>query len=979
MSTGLGRNQLSIIRETANGLSVYAAVPITLDSVVQKNKPTSIQADEVVVEGLVETHGAALDLVCRVLRFAPGARIVTSGRGVSPNWPAGQRPAGPSDAGSSGVDGADGGAGVAGGSVSICADYCTGHVAIEAHGSPGGRAQDGGHAQDGARGANGGKVTVGYGVRTATGADAQPGLPGGRAGLPGITGAGGSGGAIAVRRWRRDATETLQLSATQGSRGSPGDAGRFGVGGEPGTPGSLTERVRICEPNPRWLSVGPTAEVSHVDRMLVTLGNLVDAAQPAAIAALSTGDVADTIEATSSAAFARAAVHHLLPTGCYYETGQTFPGRTALRGDSGDSRSVEVQLRQTQLIGATPQDGAVVEDLCPIDELAIRLSDTGIELQVLAAENAFRSAGLTPDDALRERIDFLLRLLTARTPRSDFTIEMHARVYSMAQKVSIGLDFYGYTLEQAPLLSFDTYKSVIEATVLPSATLIEQSFNAYWDAASAQETKREQLRLAANRGRVAQEDLQNEMQARTVVAERSYRELPILEDRVREAFAILMLREDELQKAINKGNQKDCNVVNVLQCAATIVAGVATGGAGFIAAASAGLKLSEDLEGKGSSLSSLWDQRKVIQGGLEDIGKQAGTVADSITKIDGAFQKLTPVQRALPQFRVERERFDEIAREFADLSQASEYREAGYHYLKCVETRNQAIVDYNAMLVQLIDLQAKGDAAARAVAGFDSAVAASSDPSAPVLVTLMSRLYLDSLDLAAEMVHHERKALAYDLATPLIVRSGATNVAEVAAQHQRTISRDWANAKNRYQARREVGGSSLQFLLRDFSSDKSWELFLRTGGLNFSLRRAHPRYEASLRVISNLRVTSARLTLPGAVLAAGNTQIPWMLVHSGNEQLFPAGKLEYVDGQWVLLDRPAVTFTRHPLKLSGTTPTDGSEPIINPDFSERGLYAGASPFASWLLVLIRDAQLGLDLSALDSTGAMLSFTGYMIE
>ncbi len=86
--------------------------------------------------------------------------------------------------------------------------------------------------------------------------------------------------------------------------------------------------------------------------------------------------------------------------------------------------------------------------------------------------------------------------------------------------------------------------------------------------------------------------------------------------------------------------------------------------------------------------------------------------------------------------------------------------------------------------------------------------------------------------------------------------------------------------------------------------------------------------------------------------------------HAGHEAIYKA------DG------RP-VYFSHRAIKFSGFTPLEGDRPLVTPDFSERNLFAGVSPFASWLLALSSHPALGLNLSELQRAEVRLS--GYIIE
>jgi hypothetical protein len=228
----------------------------------------------------------------------------------------------------------------------------------------------------------------------------------------------------------------------------------------------------------------------------------------------------------------------------------------------------------------------------------------------------------------------------------------------------------------------------------------------------------------------------------------------------------------------------------------------------------------------------------------------------------------------------------------------------------------------------------------------------------------MNRVYLDTLALAAQMVHAERKALAYHFARPADAPVSALNVAVITATHQKTVLVDWVSAKERYEARRQLADGLLKIDLKEFILPEQWEAFKSSGILAFTLRRDHPDYEPIFENLPNLRLTGIALVLEGARLNPGQTQIPWVIWHGGYEAIYKA------DGKAVYFSHQAATFT-------GFTPVASEPALIQPDISEKDLYAGISPFASWLLTIRRNVNLGLNLAGL--TRADLHLSGYMLE
>lgn len=931
---GLGRNQLSVVSNGATRI-VHSALPLDLGSVLAQDRPSLVIADEIIVTGKVGTGGHGLKLVCRLLRFADSAEIVADGAPGVPDFPPGIPRESAHSPGADGLDGEPGGAGQAAGKVEVFARQILGEVRISAVGGPGGRAQDGGNGQAGRDGSPGEDIDLIDGYGDDAQANGGNGSPGGHAGLPGARGAGGQGGVITL-----GSIEPLPangLSVLSGRAGAAGAAGQPGKGGAPGASAKVYS-VIIIDISPK-------------------LGNLSVAMPPDGLIteqADSTPMALRVLDSRLSNAVSPARVEPFRISRHFLRNGT--PGQP---GKDGDKRESETLARQVEPVGVP---GSV--DTSPVTEREIgeQVSDTALELLVCAIEDRYRQAGNTPGDDLRAQIDFWLAVCDRSAATSTLRIELMGRLYAMARKISLGLDIHGYSLNCAPLLSFDTYASAIDQHVLPNAVLIEKAFEGYWDAARDKGRQRERLVAAADAAsqNATAIDIANE------AVERSARGLlaglPDLDKRVDAAEAALLSAKDTLDGAIrSKGG---CDLIGTLSAGATIVAGVASGGAGFIAAASAASKLYDTLTAKDVTLASLWDQRKEIQGELENLSKGANDVSESIATIQKGMARFNGKRPQTPQFIMEREEFDRVAREFADLPEAAQYREAGYDFLKAAESRNQAILDYNAALVQLVDLQGQKAASLRVVAGLRSSVSAEADPAEGYIVVLMSRLYLDALALAAKVVHAERKALAYLFGRPAEAPLSALNVATIASAHI-LAAQEWQANKEAFRAKRELNGGLVDVELREVVSPLSWEAFKRTRVLPFTLR---PDQGGKLRYIwpalPGVRITGVELELQGATLPNPDTQVYWLLDHAGTEIISRRREA-------------GVVFSHAAVTITGFTSIIGKPPLIKPNFTEGNLYAGVSPFATWLLSLNKDPTLELDLSGL--TSAKLKLSGFFIE
>ncbi|MGC5699275.1 hypothetical protein J4P02_03620 [Pseudomonas sp. NFXW11] len=926
---GLGRNQLFALQDGLTERFVYSALRLDLAEVVAKNKATYVVADVVVVRGRVITDGHNIDISCRVLHFEDGGVISTNGLDGVPSFQPGVRKESAHADGQDGLDGDAGGVGARAGSVKIAADRVTGFLRITAVGGQGGRPQDGGHGRKGAKGPSGRKAFI----KNADEANGGTGLTGGRSGLPGLRGEGGGGGHVLI-------TTSLKLDSLQyqvrNDAGAPGDAaevGTPGAGGDGGDPGPVYKIIRVPD-FPRVQSVSEIqlqgqqpvdgAAEAELDNLLIVAGDVLAAS----------------------------------PLRFSYEEVYSHDGNPGTLGATGSTRDAEVSARQVVALGAA--GNLEVDDHTP-EVFATAFSGTALELISCALEDDYRQAGNDLTSDLRERIAFLLQICERDTSRDPVKMNILARAYSMARKINLGLDFYGYSQERAPLISFDSYANMITKDVLPCVETIEKSFQAYWDAASDKQLQRQQLAgtLASAEGKVLALQMANEAllkDTRDLLAT-----IPGLDYKVAAAEHVLMDARDVLTAAINK-KSNGCDLAGTLTAVGTIVAGVSSGGAGFIAAASAGAKLYKDFTDNNDSLATLWDARQLIQDDLTELAGAAGDVASSVEAIQKGISQLQSPPTRIPQFKMEREEFDKVARDFADMPEAAAYREAGYDFLKSVEARNQAILDYNGMLAQLVELQAQAATGKRAAASIQSAISASVDPAEPHIMSVMSRIYLDSLAVAAHMVHAERKALAYLFGKPSAAPLSALNLATIKAAHL-FAHQDWLNTKESFQARRNLT-REVEVDLQSLVVPSYWAAFKRTKVLSFCIRPDQGKLKHYWKGLPAFRITGVELVLDGAQSADPSIQIHWVLTHAGTELLYRA-------------KAKSVVFSHRAVPIGGFVSVRGDAPLVVPAFTDNELYAGVSPFASWMLVLEDDQELKLDLNQLSA--ARLKLSGYFID
>lgn len=250
------------------------------------------------------------------------------------------------------------------------------------------------------------------------------------------------------------------------------------------------------------------------------------------------------------------------------------------------------------------------------------------------------------------------------------------------------------------------------------------------------------------------------------------------------------------------------------------------------------------------------------------------------------------------------------------------------------------------------------------VEGLGSALNAQTDPADGYLISMMSRLYLDTLSTTAQLVHAERKALNYNFGLPADAPVSALNVAELAAEFVANQSR-WVTWKEQSKRKQKLIPGQLKLDLTRLVTNDMWDTFKKTGLMGFTIRHDHEIYSPIFDWLPGLRITGFKIVLKGAQAAPNQPYLPVMLTHLGGERIY-------------LANGSINSFSHRTTQYRGLTPIDAAQgDLLDPDFSEEGLYAGVSPFASWLLEISNHVNLGLNLSRLEA--ASLEVNGYIIE
>ena len=948
---GLDRGRLFLIEDGPSRI-VRAGVEIELEEVLAQDLDTLVIGDVVNIRKRASTGGHSLKVVCRLLRCSDNGVLDLSGSDATKIYPPGRAERQKGHEGDlDGPAGNDGGPGERAGDLAVHCYEVSGVLKVVAKGGHGGRPQDGGDGLQGATGTTGPDHKPPWNIKPDQ-TKGGPGGTGGAAGLPGLRGQGGAGGTVLIEYVLNPA----KVPTCDVSGGDPGDVASPGQPGAPGPGGGGGEIwYQYCHDHiggDRHFFAASTKDA--LSGLLKGRRTLVDNLD-------SSGHLDELLQA-SSARYA-----HIYGEVCW----DRFDGKRGPQGDPGQGGNPQVAEVAARQVAPAKVDGTVARKQIALDDLQPHYDSSALSLISLRLEEAYRAVGgVDLSSCSLEALEFYLALAGSRggSREDDFL----PRIYSMSRKLNLGLDFFGYKLNQAPLLSFESYQARVDQA-LAIGRIVEDSFNAYWDADKDSKAKVAALRSAQGAAQQRVAGVTAELERVLSEAATALREIDALNLTVPVLYNSLLTKKAELDAAI-AARTPGCDLVGALIAVATIVAGIATGGAALIGAAAAGAKLYDDVsadkvpdptdkDGK-RTLAGLWDKRYVVRDDLKEVGDQTKTVGDNIAAVRDAIKDLRANGKPpeLPQFRMAREAFDEVAKAYTDMPEAAAYRDVGYAYLNAVETRSQRIIDYNAFLVVSIDLRTQRRSAERFADAASTAVSGETDPAGSMIVTSLAAIYRDTLGAIGQMVHAERKVLAYTFAKPTTAPQSQLTLGHLSGYHS-LVGADYVAAKEAFAPKIELNEDMLDIELRDFVSNDTWTMFQRTGSLAFVLRRDHPHYSPIFENLPLLRVTGVRLQFKDVALAKGQTQIPWYLTHMGFERLYPRnGK--------------AIEFSHRATPIPGFSPIRGTASVLKPDFSEKGMYTGVSPFAGWFLQVSNSEQLKADLHRTESV--KLSLHGFIM-
>lgn len=922
-------NQLYLKLDETTERSIYSATEIDLGYAAARDKNNTISADTIRISGEISISAKAVKLYCRHLICSGGALINTSGHNARNSFSPGMPPQQPDSPGRNGLDGKAADDGGDAGNVTILAEKITGNLRIRAVGGNGGRGQDG---EDGCEG--------------------EPGTPG-SSDVP----------AVEVEAYDSSSIPEYAIHACDAPPGGKGgNGGRAGMSGKGGNGG----RVRVNTKVPLTLGQVSIAANAGSPGPLAKPGNI-------GLGGRSTTPGRQEVKICEN-----------IPSGRYgndkrvCEFSHWVYGRQLRRGTDGDyfpaippGPSISPAPNTDSLSGA---------------ELAAGFNNLLLDMLCWKVEDDYRQSGGIVDSEFITRLNFLIEVCNADLAPNAGKKTVLAKVYALKRKAEMNLDYYGYSLEDAPLLSYETYANLIGRDLISQLGRVEDHYHLALDKSQSAEKRRQEITQAINEAELIGTQLATTIETNIESAQYLNKKIKGLEEAVSQARYVLELAHHELERAVKDGSGQGCDLGRILTAAMVIYASYQTGAAAFGGMSGAFDTIVTNLIFD-DSLKKLFQNREGYHAQYKSIQGGYNSIQDSMSKIGAELDALGPQPpQPLPSLAMEKGHFDQVAAQFAQFAAAAGYKNAGYAFLRSVEARNQSVVDYNAALLRLLELQARLFANKDAVNALRTQLSAGYNPELALIFNLLTRIYRDTMTFVGSCVHAERKALAYATNEPVMAPISELSTATLVDTHAKTTTA-WLAAKNRFKKRktREFVLDLFDFIdkpksdsiadslssanagaSKDESEPDSLARFKNTGELVFFIRRDHEKYAYKFKNMPGLRLMNIELLLQGVVVRPDapftGGEIYWKLKQGGREEVYrPDGSM--------------VNFRHMPVSVGGSLMVDGSPGTTDPGFTEDELYFGLSPFASWHLSIIDFSYFNFS----NLKGAQLKVKGSYVE
>lgn len=441
---------------------------------------------------------------------------------------------------------------------------------------------------------------------------------------------------------------------------------------------------------------------------------------------------------------------------------------------------------------------------------------------------------------------------------------IRSKVFALMRRLSLGLDYWGKTRQFVPLLNRAFYTEEIDS-LIEHARRIEHLYIMYRDAGDD---------WSAARSRIV-DTLSSQQSFLTSMADR-FAEINAIEaslvsdieDLTNEYDACwrrVVEAGEEFKQAVRRetGGCEFKDVVVAVGAIATAVATMGTGAGVAIAALKTYSQFDARKHDPDDKLGDLAEPKYKIEK-IAAVGKGVSEIAKGIEKISDVLDRPNAVVPELPsdaaKLMMSREDLEETIEPYRHLPEARAYLGRVDEFINLVTTRNNKIVEYNALTNARCQAEAEVDKAETEIARLRLSINRPNTRHLPEFSSFMGRATDLNKKMIFDLLHKQHRALEYWSGSRLPFTVTPESVDHLAIAHQSARARLIAAMENRsrepqnFKFEDKVGSFSI---LEDLGMEQL-ERFKRTGRLVFSLP-----YYPSFAQMALVRVARVRLKIPG--------------------------------------------------------------------------------------------------------------------
>lgn len=465
---------------------------------------------------------------------------------------------------------------------------------------------------------------------------------------------------------------------------------------------------------------------------------------------------------------------------------------------------------------------------------------------------------------------------------------VRAKVFVLLRRLAAGLDYYGNVSNFVPLLGRAFYAGVLD-TMIERSRIVESAYIKYRDARNDWTTARTEI----SRGLDGQASLLGVLRDRTdkvaSVETALVRDIESLSVSYDPAWRRLVAAGQDFKDAVQR-ESKGCEFKDVVMAIGTIAVAVSTAGAGAGVAMAAWKaydkfnKIKDDPEDKlGDLAETKYKIEKVAEvgKGVGEIAKGVGQIIDLVNRPDRPNVNL-PSDAA--KLLMSRKDLQATVEPFRHLKEAGEYLRIVDEFIELVTTRNNKIVEYNALANARAEILADQSKAESEIARLRTELAQPNVQHLPEFASFMGRANAQNKRVLMQMLYHEHRAVEYWAGASSPFRVSSDSVDHLAQTHtdQYKAMVDGMENRGRSPELMTFADGVAKFSVMDDVGSFALDDFRRENKALFTL--PIDRFDG----LALVRFSNVRIALPGIKLKTserGDDAIGVQLIHYGQATL----------------------------------------------------------------------------------------------